>query len=192
MANSRIDALRRELGETSSRATELWSKHSAEQLLRKPGKRKWSAAECVEHLNMTNRAYLPRIDEALRELEAEKTATNVPTVMNFNARVLRWWLEPPSWLKLPTSAAFQPLATSNAEEVLQTFRGLNARIDEQLSRGSGLALDKRMISSPFAETMKYNVYSAFVLIVAHNRRHLWQAANSLGAQAFSGKISNRA
>ncbi len=27
--------------------------------------------------------------------------------------------------------------------------------------------------------MKYNAYSAFVLIAAHNRRHLWQAELAL-------------
>lgn len=179
-SHSQIDALRTELGETSSRAAKLWSKYSPAQLLRKPGEKKWSAAECVEHLNITNRAYLPRIEEALREVEAKKTVTSVPMVMNFNAKLLRWWLEPPSRLKLPTSVAFQPPAVGSAGEVLQAFQELNARIDEQLNRANGLALDKAMISSPFAETMKYNVYSAFVLIVAHNRRHLWQAANALG------------
>jgi len=179
-----IDTLRTELGETSSRAAKLWSKYALAQLLRKPGEKKWSAAECVEHLNITNRAYLPRIEVAMRELEAKKTVPSVPMVMNFNAKLLRWWLEPPSRLKLPTTAAFQPPAVASAGEVLQAFQELNARIDEQLNRANGLALDKAMISSPFAETMKYNVYSAFVLIVAHNRRHLWQAANTLRDQAM--------
>lgn len=180
---SQIEALRRELRETSHQATELWSRHSPEQLLQRPSEWKWSAAECVEHLNITNRAYVLRIEEALRELEAKNVACNVPMGMNLNAKLLRWWLEPPSRLKLPTAPAFQPSAVTRAEEVLQAFQELNARIDGQLGRGRGLGLDKAMIGSPFAERMKYNVYSAFVLIAAHNRRHLWQAANALKARA---------
>jgi len=179
-----IDTLRTELGETSSRAAKLWSKYALAQLLRKPGEKKWSAAECVEHLNITNRAYLPRIEEALREVEAKKTVTSVPMVMNFNAKLLRWWLEPPSRLKLPTSVAFQPPAVGSAGEVLQAFQELNAKMDEQLSHGRCLPLDRAMIASPFSESMKYNVYSAFVLIAAHNRRHLWQAATALKVPPF--------
>jgi hypothetical protein len=33
--------------------------------------------------------------------------------------------------------------------------------------------------SRFAEKMKYNGYSAFVLITAHNHRHLWQPEGAL-------------
>jgi hypothetical protein len=62
----------------------------------------WSAAECVEYLNITNRAYVPRLDEGLHELETKRVARADPTAMNFNARLLARWLEPPSRLKLPT------------------------------------------------------------------------------------------
>ena len=179
---SQIDGLQRELRETSRRATELWSRHSLEQLLRRPSEKKWSAAECVAHLNVTNRAYVPRIEEGLHELETKKVASSTRMVMNFNAKLLRWWLEPPSRLKLPTARAFQPSAVTSAEDVLHAFQELNARINEQLNRGRGLCLDKAMMVSPFSEGMKYNLYSAFVLIAAHNRRHLWQAASALTAQ----------
>jgi hypothetical protein len=43
----------------------------------------------------------------------------------------------------------------------------------------GLALDRVKITSPFAENRKYSAYSAFVLIPAHKRRHLWQAEQAL-------------
>src|SRR5215470_19639581 len=122
---SQMDALRSELEETSRRASELWSKHSPEQLLRRPAEKKWSAAECVEHLNITNRAYVPRIEQALRDLETRRVAASSPMAMNFNAKLLRWWLEPPSRLKLPTGAAFQPVAVSGAADALQAFQELN-------------------------------------------------------------------
>src|SRR5215470_8445206 len=176
---SQVDALRSELEETSRRASELWSKHSPEQLLRRPAEKKWSAAECIEHLNITNRAYALRIEQALRELDTKKLLASAPMATNFNVKLLKWWLEPPSRLKLPTGAGFLPVAVTSAEDVLHAFQELNAKMDEQLSRGRCLPLDRAMIASPFSESMKYNVYSAFVLIAAHNRRHLWQAANAL-------------
>ena len=48
-----------------------------------------------------------------------------------------------------------------------------------MSTARGFAIYRVKLVSPFAEKMKYNAYSAFVLITAHNRRHLWQAAQAL-------------
>jgi hypothetical protein len=43
----------------------------------------------------------------------------------------------------------------------------------------GLNLGGAEIISPFAKNVRYSTYSAFVLIAAHNRRHLWQAERVL-------------
>jgi hypothetical protein len=50
---------------------------------------------------------------------------SVPVRMIFSAKWLRWWLEPPSRRKFPTTAAFQPSAVTSAVEGLQAFQGLS-------------------------------------------------------------------
>jgi hypothetical protein len=85
-SQSQIAALRRELKETSRQASELWDKQPPENLLRRPSERKWSPAQCVEHLNITYEAYVFRIDEALHELEAKKVGGSARMMMNFNAK----------------------------------------------------------------------------------------------------------
>jgi hypothetical protein len=39
----------------------------------------------------------------------------------------------------------------------------------------GLAIDKVQIVSPFGEKIRYNCYSAFVLLHRHQERHIQQA-----------------
>jgi DinB superfamily len=176
---SQIDALIAELRETSRRAYTLLARHTVLQLLRRPGNDRWCAAECVEHLTLSNRSYLPRIEEALRALRERKLTSGGPFRLDWSARLLKFWLEPPSRLRLPTGAPFKPINVQDAAAAFDDFESLNAQLEEQLASARGLDLSGAKIVSPFAQNVKYSVYSAFVLIAAHNRRHLWQAENAL-------------
>ena len=57
---------------------------------------------------------------------------------------------------------------------LGNFCALNLQLVGLLESSRGLGLDQTVLVSPFAKSMKYSAYSAFALIAAHNRRHLWQ------------------
>jgi DinB superfamily len=178
-ADSQIDSLLLELRETRARAEAICNGRTPAGLLRRPAEKRWSAAECVEHLNITNRAYLPRLSEAIRTLRQKNLVSRGGFRLNWNARLLKYWLEPPSRLRLPTGAAFQPVSVRDPAAVLAAFQSIGQELEQELASGRGLALDARRIRSPFAESMQYNVYSAFAIIAAHNRRHLWQAGNAL-------------
>ncbi len=178
-ADAQIDSLLRELRETRGRAEAIFNGRKAMELLRRPEEKRWSAAECIEHLNITNRAYLPRLSEAIRTLREKNLVSHGSFRLDWNARLLKYWLEPPSRLRLPTGAAFQPISPQDPTAVLSVFQSIGQQLEEELTAARTLALDAERIRSPFAESMKYNVYSAFTLIAAHNRRHLWQAGNAL-------------
>jgi hypothetical protein len=130
-------------------------------------------------LNITNRAYLPRLSEAIRALRQKNLVSRGGFRLDWSARLLKYWLEPPSRLRLPTGAAFQPVSVQDPAAVLAAFQSIGQKLEQELASGRGLALDAEKIRSPFAENMQYNVYSAFAIIAAHNRRHLWQAGNAL-------------
>jgi hypothetical protein len=104
-----VDTLIRELHVSSVRAQKLFTERTAEQLLHKPDERSWSAAECLEHLNLTNRSYRSRLEPILAHLRSRNVLAVKPFRLNCNAAVLKYWLEPPSRLRLPTSARFLPL-----------------------------------------------------------------------------------
>lgn len=177
--STQIETLIRELRDGSCRAEALRGSHSAAELPRRPGEQRWSAAECIEHLNLSNRAYLPRIDQALATLHERKLTGNGPFRLEWNARLLKFWLEPPSRLRLPTSAPFQPIEVKDAGAAIGEFVALNTQLETRLETARGFDLGAAKIVSPFAKNVKYSVYSAFVLIAAHNRRHLWQAERAL-------------
>ena len=178
--SAQIVQLIRELRDSSIRAEALRGSHPATELLRRPREQSWSAAECLEHLNLSNSAYLPRIDDALATLREKKLTSSGPFRLDWNARLLKFWLEPPSRLRLPTSAPFQPVDVKDAAAAFGAFVALNSQLETRLETARGFDLRAAKIISPFAANVKYSVYSAFVLIAAHNRRHLWQAERALG------------
>jgi hypothetical protein len=178
-ADAQVDLLLQELRETRSRAEAIFCGRKPAELLRQPAEKRWSAAQCVEHLNITNRAYMARVPDAIRVLREKHVDRRGSFRLDWNAHLLKYWLEPPSRVKLPTGASFQPGNPQDPAAVLSTFQSIGRQIEEELAAARELALDGGRIRSPFSENMKYNVYSAFTLIAAHNRRHLWQAGNAL-------------
>lgn len=177
--SGQVDALLRELRETTRLAETLFAGKSAEQLSASPGGKGWSATQCLAHLNLTNRAYLPLIDACLEEVQRQSLRGDGPFRMSRNAWLLNWWLEPPSRLRLPTAPFAEPPAQLIPGQVLAEFAHVNEQIARQLDASRGFALNRVKMVSPFSKGMQYNVFSAFVLIPTHNRRHLWQASRAL-------------
>jgi len=60
-----LKAVTDSLRSAQSRLRRLDDKLSAEEWSKRPGKARWSAAECVEHLNLTSRAYLALLPDAV-------------------------------------------------------------------------------------------------------------------------------
>lgn len=178
-ANDQVRLLISELRESARHAEKMFESRTTGQLQHRPGKGRWSATECIAHLNLSNRAYLSSLDAAIRKLHEKGFSRKPAFHLNWNARLLKYWLEPPSRLRLPTSAPFQPLPVRDTEPVFREFLALEKELEEKIDSARGLGLDRAKIHSPFAEKPKYNCYSAFVLIAAHNRRHLWQAERVL-------------
>ena len=89
--------------------------------------------------------------------------------------ILLWSLEPPPRFRVKTTAPFKPVDVEPVAEVLPAFLALQDELRKRVEAADGLAVDRVKVTSPFLSNVKYNVYSAFVIALAHERRHLWQA-----------------
>ena len=169
-----VDQLRR----ATAAAELIWRKTPPERLSVRPSDKSWSAVECVEHLNLTSRAFLTRLEAALSGAPglADGAGSYRQEIV---ARLLRWWLEPPSRVRLPTTAPFLPVVSLDVPGVLDEFVRLQERLMSQAERARGLAIDQVSVQSPFAANVHYNCYSAFLIVAAHERRHLWQARRAI-------------
>lgn len=164
-----------QLEAASVRAHQLAKALSPEQWQQRPPQGGWCVAECLMHLNITSQAYLPRIREAIRRGAEEKLLSPGPFRKGFAGWLLCKLLEPPYRLRIKTPPAFEPPNIEPAESVMKTWETLQDGLVACIRESKGLALDRLKFQSPFAEEMKYSLYSTYCVIPAHQRRHLWQA-----------------
>jgi len=152
---------------------------SDDRLNERPGRDRWSCLECIVHLNLTNGAMLPGIQEAI-EGAPEAADGNSSFRMDLAGRLLAWSLEPPARIKMKTSALAQPANAEDWHAVLAEFEKQHQELMALLDNATGKDICSRKIKSPFAN-LHYNAFSAFRIINAHDRRHIAQARNALGS-----------
>ena len=136
---------------------------------------RWSVAECIAHLNMTSKAYLPLLTSALDEARAlGKTASG-----RHRRDPMGWllWVTmgPPVRLRTRTIAAFVPEATADPDDLVRGFERLQDAQLAALRVADGLPLGRVRVSSPFNGRVRYNLYACFGILARHQLRHLWQA-----------------
>lgn len=137
--------------------------------------RRWSVGECVEHLNLTGRAYLPILDAAI----AEAQSAGGDTPFRYRRDPIGWLLwktmSPPVRQRVKTTAEFIPSARVSPDELVTEFKRLQQEQIERIERCDGLPLQRIKVASPFNARVRYNLYSCLTILPVHQHRHLWQA-----------------
>jgi hypothetical protein len=175
---ARIDT---ELEDARRRAHALAGSLDHQRWARRPDPDEWSVAECLIHLNLTSRAFLPLIKNAIVTGRTRKVFSNGPYRRDVVGWFLSWMMEPPVRLPIKTTPPFVPGDTEARDAVLSAFDSLQGELKACVTDASGLDLGRLRIVSPFDARLNYNLYSCLKIIPAHQRQHLSQAARVLVA-----------
>lgn len=142
---------------------------------------RWSVAECIAHLNLTSAAYIPRIRQALTEARA------LPPVSakEYRRDAAGWFFSvmvgPLPSLgrfrigRVKTPPKFVPAGGQPRQNILSGFKRDQDELIGMVREADDLPIDRVWIRSPFGEKIRYNCYSAFVILSRHQERHLDQA-----------------
>jgi hypothetical protein len=160
-ASSRLHALAKEMPEDS------WS--------RRADPTRWSASECVAHLNLTTAVYIPILDEAL----GRARKLGAPAPVRYRRDLVGWMLwkssGPSPRFRVKTAASFVPTGGRRRDDIVSEFDSLQGQLVERVRSADGLPLGRVKIASPFDPRAKYNMYAALTILPRHQHRHLWQA-----------------
>ena len=176
-----IDDVEKELNDATRQAWALVQSTDPRLFTVRPAQGSWSAAECISHLSISTEMFLPVLKKAIEDARTRGLTSKKEPGMDVLGRVLKWFLEPPIRQRMRTSAPFVPRSVRAKAEAFGEFASLQSKLAELLEGARGLNLRKLKIVSPFDRRVKYNVYSAFKIVVAHQRRHLWQAEQAVAA-----------
>lgn len=167
-----LDAIDQDLAAATARLHALWDAVPAIRRTERPAPDAWSVAECVAHLNLTNRAMLPEVRDALSASRAGGGRAPRRLRRNFIGWLL--WKGLGGRFRVQTTPAFTPGPIDDADAVFDAFEALQTEIATVLREADGVPLEGK-VTSPFNPRVSYNVYAALTIMAVHEHRHLGQA-----------------
>jgi hypothetical protein len=176
-----VEEIEKELNQATARAWALVSSTDGRLFTVRPSSTSWSAAECISHLSISSESFLAPLRASIDGARAKGMTAKRRPKMDLLGRVLKWFLEPPIRQRVKTAAPFVPKSVRAKAEAFGEFAALQSKLTDILHDTRGLDLNRMKIVSPFDKRIRYNVYSAFRILVAHERRHLWQAEQAIAA-----------
>ena len=176
--NNKSESLVQQVNECRSRAGQVTAGLSPEQLSQRPHPGKWSIAECITHLNLIAAVMQPRIATAIEQGRKGNITGDGPFSPGPLGRLLIWIAEPPPRFRIRAPKGIAP-AVSDADpsQVIAEFMKAQDAWELLICDCKGLDQHRLKIASPFPGLPRLRLAAPIPWMLAHQRRHLWQAEN---------------
>lgn len=135
----------------------------------------WSIAQCIDHLNVTGKIYGANIDKKIAEAHTQQQFNQGPFQQKWLDNLFIKALEPPVKRKFKAPKQFVPQADKPLDVVSEEFLSVQEQYITRLQDANGLNLTRIKLASPVISLLKMTLLGVFGLVLAHERRHLWQA-----------------
>ncbi len=172
-----LDEVEKELNEATRRAWTLVQSTDGRLFTVRPTPLRWSAAECLAHLSISSEMFVPVLHDAIARARTSAKKRG-KAKMDLLGRILAWFLEPPIRKKVRTTAPFVPKSTRAKADAFGEFATFQEKLIDLLREARDADLGLKIVS-PFDKRVRYNLLSAFRIVAAHERRHLWQAEQAV-------------
>jgi hypothetical protein len=179
-----LDEFRRQFEQIADEADSLAGGLTDEQFNWQPPSGGWTVAQCIDHLNVTARVYLPSLDEGIAQAIRRGLYGEGPFRYSLLGRMFVWSQQPGTKMKYKANKAFMPSPARRKQETLAAFRAYQVQFVDRLRQANGLDLARARVQSPVASALRMPLGSGFALMVAHERRHLQQARNVIANSSF--------
>lgn len=145
----------------------------------------WSILDCLQHLNVGVTETLPAFDRSIAQGRAKGQLAKGPFRYSWFARMLVASMEPPPKFRMraPRLIRVAPAAGRRSAEVVPEFLRVRDQLAERVRQADGLDLARVRLISPVNRLLRMPLGGYFNFILAHERRHLWQARNVRNALA---------
>jgi DinB family protein len=148
------------------------------------GGRRWSVAQCLEHLAVGAEVYLAGMRGAVDRAKEERSVRRGPLAPGFFGRQFANSLEPPVRFRGRAPKAIVPSSTLSRAEILSRFHGSHAALKAMAREAATIDANRATFHNPFLKMVRMKLSSAFQVINAHDRRHLWQAEQVIARPDF--------
>ena len=164
-----------------------------EELFFIPNGEKWSAIECIEHINNLNEVYLPPLTDVCKKSNATQKDVMQLTWWQKRLRNMMSTLDHPKSKKMRTRAKLQPRRIQNpnlkisAQKVMENFIADLSQLEKIIRIiPESLELRNTRVMSA-APPIKFKSITALEMLLPHIGRHLSQAERILNG----GKVEKK-
>jgi DinB superfamily len=186
MKTAELDSYADQLLTIRQDATGLISGLSDAQFNWRPEPGRWSMAGCFDHLNLSAATlFIPSIDAAIANGRAQGLKSNGPFVYSAFERWCVKTNDAPPKMRFKAPRRVQPAADKPIDAVRTEFLRWQDELGRRLREADGLDLRRASHKSPIP-LVKWSLGAYFQLMLAHERRHIWQARQVRQNPAFPG------
>lgn len=156
----------------------------ARQLNWRPDDKRWSVAQCFDHLLTSDEMVMQAADRALQRASPRSIWQRLPMVPALNGRLLIGAVSPQGKRKLPAPSVARPSTSHIDPAIVDRFIAWQ---DSAAARVRGVTADdaaRTNMISPFVSFVAYSVLDGYRVIAAHQRRHFAQAQRVIDAPGF--------
>ena len=162
-----------DLNASDERAEKLVDGLGEAQLNWQPAQGHWSVGQCLEHLCITNEAYLPKISAALKQRPDEPVEQIIQGW--FGGWFIRNFIEPsPQSKRAPAPSKVRP-ATRVGLSVLDRFLSSNQACRALIADARNKDVNHIRFWNPLVKGIRFTAGTGLEIIAGHERRHLLQA-----------------
>lgn len=165
----------RQIDEVDADAGSLLEGMTEDQFHWSPASARWSIAQCLVHLVIMGRRYLPILDETIDNARADYLLSRGPFRYGFMEKWIVRATEPPPGIRLRTPASTRPPDDQPLAGVVANFLLMQDELRQRLYAAKGIDLARAKTTLPFVKSLKMGLGPCFAFLIAHERRHLWQA-----------------
>jgi hypothetical protein len=181
---SDLDTYREQAGRIIREAETLFDQAGGGAASWNPPAGGWSVARCIDHLNRTGDAYLAAIDRAIEAGHAKGLRGPARPGPGWFGGMLVRAMDAPPRRRMRSPKSIVPGDAPDADGVFRRFLQLQQDLLGRLDAAEGLDLRRVRVTSPLLSLLRMNLSTAFGVVLAHERRHLWQAAEVVRHAAF--------
>jgi hypothetical protein len=156
---------------------------SEDQFNWRPAPDRWSVSQSIEHLNITTERYIPALTAAISGARAAHRLADGPFVLGVIERWFVGMMEPPPRRRFRTRPEFVAPARLAPDATVQRFLVLQRQFTECMQSADGLDLRRIKVRSQFGP-VSWSLNGTFAILLAHQRRHVWQARQVRKEPAF--------
>ncbi len=155
---------------------------SETQINWKPEKKKWSIAECLDHIAVSYKSYSGELERVLAN--PTPATGNLVFRTTLTGGIFIKTMHPDSPVKVPNPSIFNPTQGNMTRSVFEDFLASHKALTDLIERSKDLDLHQNKIVSPVSSLMKFTLGEVLIILTYHEKRHVLQAQRVMQLPGF--------